>query len=443
LESPAADQSVSDKKRVRAWAMYDFSTQGYQVTTASALLPAYFAQGIAPNGAEVFGIYIPPEGLWAYGVGIAAAFVFLLAPILGAIADYGSFKKRFLMSFAYAGCLFASLLFFAMPGMIWYSLILFVLAQVCYTSGNVFYDSFLPHIAHPEEIDRASGLGFAFGYLGGTLQFAFALLLVSGHDWFGLSSTMAIRIALLSAGLWWLFFSMYTFRHLTEEKKDLGETKIREIVSGGLQQTWGTIRQLPRFPMTMLFLVAFLFYNDGIQTVIGVAGVYGSGTLQLSTPVIMLAFLIVQFIAIGGALTFSAVARKLGTKNALMVSLLCWCVIVITAYFLKAGDARGFIILGASIGLILGGSQALSRSLFASIIPVNSSAGFFGFYSVFGKLSAIMGPILFGLLSTIFSSSRPAVLSIIIFFLVGTALLAFVDLKRARASRHEWEMEAR
>ncbi|TVQ79968.1 MAG: MFS transporter [Bradymonadales bacterium] len=434
------DPQVARKRQVRAWAFYDFSTQGYQVTTASALFPAYFARGIAPDGLSLLGIHFPPEALWGFGVGLAAAIVFILAPILGAIADHGGYKKRFLMFFAYGGCLFASLLFFAIPGWVWFSLVFFVLAQVFYTSGNVFYDAFLPEVADTdEEMDRASGVGFAYGYLGGFLQFAGALVLVSAHDWFGLTETMAIRICLLSAGLWWLGFSVYSFRVLKETKKELPPRVVPEIIGDGVNRTWQSIKLLPRFPSLLLFLVAYFFYNDGIQTVISISGVYGSGTLGLSTQVIMLTFLIVQLIAIGGAMAFSSLAVRWGTKNTLIVGLFAWSAIVVGAFFLRTGDALGFIFLGAMIGLVLGGTQSLSRSLFASMIPRTSSAGFFGFYSIFNKLSAILGPILFGVMTTAFSSARPAVLMILIFFVVGTFLLWFLDLDKARRSKQQLE----
>jgi UMF1 family MFS transporter len=436
----AKDFELRKKKSVRAWAMYDFAGQGYQVTTASALFPAYFARGIAPEGLTILGLHFPAEALWGFGIGIAAAIVFILSPVLGAIADFGAHKKRFLMSFAYGGCLFASLLFFAQEGMVWFSLILFILAQISFTSGNVFYDSFLPHLVPEKDIDSASGLGFAYGYLGGTLQFGFALALVSGHDWVGLSEAMAIRISLLSAGLWWLFFSTYTFIHLKEDRSRAKKANLFKTTHLGVQKTFHTLKQIPKFPSMLLFLIAFFFYNDGIQTVISIAGVYASGTLKLSTESIMITFLIVQFVAIGGALGFSFLAKRLGTKKALILGLGAWCGIVIAAFFLKEGQATGFIILGALIGLILGGTQALSRSLFASIVPIEASAGFFGFYSVFNKLSAILGPILFGLMTTIMGSARPAVLMILIFFIIGTGFLFFVDLKKARAARLHWEL---
>ncbi len=422
--------------------MYDWATNGYQVTTASALFPVFFVEAIVPEGFAVFGREIPASGLWGVGLGTAAIIVFLMAPVLGAIADLTLLKRKFLMTFAWGGCLFASLLFFATPGMVWLSLLLFIAAQVCYTSGNVFYNAFLPGLASDEDMDRISGRGFAYGYIGGALQFGFSLGLVSGHDLMGLSQELAIRLALLTAGLWWLGFSAYTFIHLKETPPPgFREQSFRSpaaAVRQGVGQTWSIARRLPRFPALLLFLLAFFFYNDGIQTVIGVSAAYGKDELELGTQAIMITFLIVQFVAFGGALLFSRIAGRIGTKNAVLLSLVIWSGIVIYAYFLQAGDIFGFFVLGVIVGLVLGGNQALSRSLFASMIPRESSANFFGFFTVFHKLSAILGPLLFGGLAILFDSARPAILAIIFFFVVGGLLLACVDVEKARGSRGLW-----
>ncbi len=438
----ATASEKEEKKNVHAWCVYDWATNGYQVTTASALFPVFFVEAIVPEGFSVFGREIPATGLWGFGLGIAALIVFALAPMLGAIADLTLLKKRFLMAFAWSGCLFASLLFFVTPGMVWLSLLTFIAAQVCYTSGNVFYNAFLPGLATDEDMDRISGRGFAYGYIGGALQFGLALALVTGHDAVGLSEETAIRVSLLTAGLWWLGFSTYTFIHLKETPPPgFQETVFSSPLSAvrhGVRQTWTLARRLPKFPPLLIFLLAFFFYNDGIQTVIGVSAAYARSELDLPTQYIMIAFLIIQFVAFGGALLFSRLAGIMGTKGAVLLSLAIWSGVVIYAYFLREGDVVGFFVLGIIVGLVLGGNQALSRSLFASMIPREASANFFGFFTVFHKLSAIMGPMLFGLLATIFGAARPAILALIVFFLIGAVLLSCVDVKKARASRGFW-----
>lgn len=432
-------------RQIRAWCVYDWANSAYMTTTAAALLPVYFVNGIAPEGAEVLGRTLPASALWGFGVGTAAVLVLLMAPVLGAIADYSLRKKRFMTVFAYGGSLCASLLFFARPGMVWLALGLFVLAQTAFTAGNVFYDAFLPTLVDDEEVDRVSGRGYAYGYLGGGLQFAIALGLVGGHDAIGLDRVTAVRIALGTAGLWWAGFATYTFAVLREEERrysvDHPHLGIRALARLGIARTVRTTLRLPDFPNLSLFLVAFLFYNDGIQTVIGVASAYGGDELALSSTGVMLTFLIVQLIAFGGALLFGRIADRLGTRDSVILALGGWCVVVVFAYFLRPGDLTGFMVLGALVGLVLGGSQALSRSFFASMVPKEASAEFFGFFSVFNKLSAVGGPLLFGGLTAWFGSARPAILFLIVFFLLGTGLLLLVDEEKARADRDRWSFE--
>lgn len=435
-------QPKEDPRVIRAWCMYDWSTSGYQVTTASALLPVFFVQQIAPEGVTVWGQHFPATALWGFGIGLAAFFVFLMAPVLGAIADYTGLRKQFLVVLACGGSLFASLLFFSGEGTVWFSLILFILAQTCYTAGNVFYDSFLPQIAPDHLIDRISGRGFAYGYIGGAVQFGLALGLLTAHAQIGLSEEMALRIGLLTAGLWWIGFATYTFRNLHETRPgDERPPAARDVlpsVKVGVRRTWQIARRLPHVPGMLLFLAAFFLYNDGIQTVIGISAAYGGSELRLTPQAIMITFLIVQLIAFVGAHLFARYAEVTGTKAAILTALLVWIGVVVLAFYLPAEKPGGFFLLGAAVGLVLGGSQALSRSLFASMIPREASANFFGFYSVFNKLSAISGPLLFGALATFFNTARPAILALAGYFVVGAFLLALLDVKKARAGRNLW-----
>ncbi len=434
--------SLEERKNLHAWCMYDWSTNGYQLTTVSVLLPTFFVSGIAPEGATIFGMHFPALSLWSFALGLAAFVVLVLSPFLGAIADHTSMRKEFLTVLACGGSFFASLLFFAQPGATWFALIFFILAQICYTGGNVFYDSFLPQLVPDDQVDKASGRGFAYGYMGGALQFMGSLALLTFHSKMGLSLEMATRLGLLSAGLWWIGFATYALRRMpNDQPADGHKPRARDIppaIGVGVRRTWSVFRRLPRFPWLLLFLVGFLIYNDGIQTVIGVAGAYAGSELELSTQVIMLTFLLVQFVAFGGALFFGHLAGWIGTKPAILAALVIWTGVVSYAYFLQPGNIPGFFILGIIIGLVLGGSQALSRSLFASMIPREAAAGFFGFYSVFNKLSAISGPILFGWLTFSFGSGRPAILAIAAYFIIGGCLLALVNVPKARASRSLW-----
>ena len=432
-------------RTVRGWCLYDWANSAYVTTTAGALLPSYFVLGVAPDGVELFGRAVPPSGLWAAAVGVSALVVFALAPVLGAIADYRQSKLRFLRAFAFSGSLFGALLFFAVPGAIWFTISMFVFAQVCFTAGNVFYDAFLPSIASDAESDGVSARGFSYGYVGGGLQFAIALGLVAGHEALGLDRVMAIRISLLMAGLWWFAFSALAFRWMrdAEDASDAPAETLGygELARLGVSRTLGTARRLPRFKNLMLFLIAFLLYNDGIQTVIGQASAYASDELELDTVWVMVTFLVVQFVAVGGALFFSWLADRIGTKPAVMVALAGWTAVVTFAYFIPRGSVAGFLSMGAAVGIVMGGAQALSRSLYAVMIPKEASAEFFGFFSVFGKLSAVVGPFLFAGLTFAFGSARPAILAMVAFFVVGMALLWRVDLDRAREERDAWAFD--
>ena len=442
---PPTDTPRADARTVRGWCLYDWANSAYVTTAAAALLPAYFVEGVAAGDVALFGRPVPASGVWAFGVGISALVVFLMAPVLGAVADYRRAKLRFLRAFAFGGALFASLLFFATPGAVWLTLALFVLAQICFTSGNVFYDAFLPSIVPDEEADRVSARGFSYGYVGGGLQFAVALGLVAGHEALGLDRVMAVRIALLMAGLWWFGFSALAFRWMrAAEAAPLPASEAMgygALARLGVRRTLATARRLPRFKSLALFLLAFLLYNDGIQTVIGQASAYASDELELDTVWIMVTFLVVQFVAVLGATLFARLADRVGTKRAVIAALVGWTAVVVFAYFIPRGSVTGFLVMGVAVGVVMGGAQALSRSLYAVMIPREAAAEFFGFFSVFGKLSAVVGPFLFFGLSVAFGSARPAILAMIAFFVLGIVLLGRVDLDEAKRERDLWAFE--
>jgi len=428
--------------------MYDWANSAYMTTTAAALLPAYFARGVVPEGGyELFGRTYDGQTLWGYLVGSVSFLIFLLTPILGAIADFSAAKKRFLAVFACGGAAFATLLCLVGTGEVVLTMILFLLTQVGFVCGNVFYDGFLPEISTPETIDRVSAKGYAFGYVGGGVQFALVLGLVAGHDYLGLSQTAAIRIGLATAGLWWLGFTFLSLSRLTETAQGRPlPAELRHLPQAvayakvGFSRTWSTARSLVHFKHLTLFLLAFMIYDDGVQTIIVMASVYASDTLKLDTAAIQVTFLIIQFVAFPGALLFGRLAGWVGARAAVLLALGLWSAVACGAYFLSRGAAWQFLLLGAVVGLVMGGTQALSRSLYGSMIPEEASAEFFGFYSVFSKFSAIWGPLIFSAVSDLTGSARFSILSLIAFFVAGAILLALVDLDEARASRHRWRL---
>jgi len=440
----AADANApvrGDKRVLFGWAMYDWANSAYITTVAVAVLPMYFAGVVVPaEGFVIGGSLFAAETLWGFMVSAAAFIVFMLAPVLGAIADYRSAKKLFLFAFCYLGVTSAVLLSFCGQGDVWPTIVLFILSQVGFVGANVFYDAFLPQIALPGEEDRVSSKGFAYGYAGGGLQFAAALVLIAFHDFFGLSEAAAARIGMLSAALWWGGFALVTALLLREPKIGRGRSALLPksslgYLTLGFSRVWKTLRQIGKLKQLALFLAAFLVYNEGIQTVIQMATMYGKQELKLSAAALMITLLLVQAVAIFGALLFSWIAGRTGTKRAVMLSLAVWSGVVIYAYFIDT--APQYFILGGAVGLVMGGSQAISRSLYSTMIPEESPAEFFAFYSVVNKFSAVWGPFIFALIRHLSGSSRNAILSVIVFFILGILLLALVNEKQARRERNE------
>jgi UMF1 family MFS transporter len=430
-----------DRRNIFGWCMYDWANSAYATTVLAGLLPAYFQSAVVgEGGATIAGSHFSATSLWGFAVAAAAVLSFLCAPVLGAIADFSAAKKRFLLTFAYSGSLFTLLLWFCCSGDVAQTLVFFVIAQFAFISANVFYDAFLPQIAGEDRMDRISGRGFAFGYVGGGLQFAAAMAIVAGHEKLGLSEATAARIGLVMAGLWWAGFTLFTASLLREAQPSESLRQQFEARPGvlryaalGMSRTLNTIRRVGRFRQLALFLVAFMLYNDGIQTVINMATIYGKGELGLSTTFLMLTLLVIQGVAMIGALVFSRIAERLGTKRTVMLTLVLWSAVVVYAYFIHT--AGEYFVLGMVVGLVLGGSQALSRSLYGSMIPAEASAEFFGFYTVFAKFSAIWGPFAFALLDKLTGSARLSIVSLIVFFVVGLILLYFVDERKAREAK--------
>ena len=430
----------NDKKTIFGWCMYDWANSAYITTAAVALLPNYFAQAVVGEaGVDIFGMNMSATALWGFMLGGAAFLVFLFAPVLGAIADFSSAKRRFLASFAYMGSLFATMLYFCKSGDVGLTIALFMGTQVCFVAGNVFYDAFLPQIASEDKLDSVSAKGYAFGYVGGSLQFAIALGLVAMQKT-PEDQAMAARIGMAMTGIWWAGWTLLTMKYLKEVKipYQLPEAyrnrpKSLAYLALGISRTVATAKRVGRFKHLTLFLVAYMIYNDGIHTVTSMATIYGTEELRLSTTALMVTLLLVQVVAIGGALIFSRIANRIGAKRAVMCALVLWSGVVTYGYFIHT--ATEFFVLGIIVGVVLGGTQALSRSFYGAMIPEQASAEFYGFYSVFSKFSSIWGPVTFGFIKQITGSARLAIISLMIFFIVGLILLGFVDETKAKADK--------
>jgi MFS transporter, UMF1 family len=430
----------NDRRTIFAWSMYDWANSAY-ITTAVGLLPIFFAKSIVgEQGADLFGHHFRADTLWGLAVGLAGAISFLFAPVLGAMADFSSAKKRFLLFFAYTGSLFTLLIYFCHSGDVLKTLLFFLVSQIGFVNGNVFYDSFLPHISSEAKMDDISAKGYAYGYVGGGVQFAIALALVSLHDKVGLSRETAARMGIAMAGVWWAGFTLFLARWLPEPNaqselpaKYAKTPRYVAIAQLGVERTWRTMLRASKFPYLLLFLLAFMLYNEGIQTVINMASIYGTSELRLDASALMLTLLIIQFVAIGGSLAFSRIADRIGTKKAIVIALCIWMGIVIYAYFMQT--TKEFFVLGMIVGLAMGGAQSLSRSYYGSMVPEEASAEFFGFYTVFTKFSAIWGPFTFAAITHFAGSARTAIVSLIVYFIAGTAVLLLVNETKARAAK--------
>lgn len=432
---------LNHRKQIFGWVMYDWANSAYITTVTVAVLPAYFAAVVVPkDGVVLGGITYHATTLWGITISLAAFLVLIVAPILGAISDFSAAKKKFLMGFCYTGSLAATLLFFCQAGDVWLTLFLFLIAQIGFVGANIFYDAFLPEIASEEQMDWVSGKGFAYGYVGGGLQFGLSLGLIAGHQFFGISETLAARLALAMAGLWWAGFSLITVRHLKETQSGQPlPQEYRQFLpliaywKVGTIRTLVTLKKIQLFRHLLIFLIAYMIYSNGIQTVISMATIYGKEELNFSTNVLMITLLVIQFVSVAGSLICSKIAESISAKNMLMITGVGWSMIVIYAYFMQTPTE--YFILGGLVGLVLGGSQSLSRSLYGAMIPPSAAAEFYGFYSIFNKGSALFGPLLFAIVNQFTGTARNSILSVIIFFIIGLILLYTVDVKQAKMAK--------
>jgi UMF1 family MFS transporter len=374
---------------------------------------------------------------------IALAVTAVAAPVLGAIADYAAMKKRLLLIFQTIGVLATAAMVFIGTGDWRLALALFVVANIGVSGAFTFYDSLLPHVAAPEELDRVSSAGYALGYLGGGLLLAINMLWITKPHWFGMADAgVAARVSFLSVAVWWTVFSIPLFRRVPEPKAEAGADRPHglALLGTGFRRVGGTLKALSRFRHALLLLIAFLIYNDGINTIIRMAAVYGT-EVGIPGKHMILAILMIQFVGVPFAFLFGRLAGRIGAKRAVFLALAVYTGISILGYSLKT--TWQFYLLGFLVGAVQGGSQALSRSLFASMIPRQKSSEFFGFWGVFEKFSGIIGPATFAWAISATGSSRMAVLSVIVFFVVGAVLLMFVDVEQGQRAARAAEAEGR
>jgi len=422
--------------------MYDWAMSAMQVGIMTAIFPIYY---VKVAGAHLAGS-AATQALASANT-VALVVVALLSPLLGAAADYAAAKKRFLAGFMALGLAAIGGMFFVHTGDLTLASVLFVLAMIGATGSFVFYEALLPHIASPEEVDRVSTAGYALGYVGGGVLLAFNLAWIQKPAWFGLpagpglseaAATLPVRLAFVSIAAWWALFSIPLFRRVPEPPRRLetDERRGENPVWMAFTRMGETFRELRGFRQAFVFLLAFLIYNDGIQTIIKMATAYGT-ELGIGQGALIAAILLVQFVGIPFSFLFGALAGRIGAKRAVFLGLAAYTVISVLGYFMRT--ATHFFVLAILVGMVQGGTQALSRSLFATMTPPHKSGEFFGFFSVFEKFAGIFGPLLFWLAIELTGSSRAAILSVIAFFAIGGALLALVDVPEGERAAREAE----
>jgi len=432
---------MNNRREQVGWYFYDWANSAFYTTVVTVFLGPYLT-GIAKAAAESLGAgnrFVYPLGIkvdsgsfFPYVIALSVGLQVVFLPILGAIADYSHRKKQMLALFAYIGAFATMGLYFLQGTNYLLGGGLFVLANLSYGASIVFYNSFLPDIATEDQSDKVSSRGFAYGYFGGGLLLAFNLLLVLGAPRLGLSTGLAVRLSLLSAGIWWGGFAVITFLFLKTRPETKKLPPGKSYLTLGFMELASTFRELRRLPLTFRYLLGYLIYNDGIQTVIFASSAFLEQELfKNGNPTFLLEiFLMVQFVAVPGALLFERLAYLIKTKNAIVVSLIIWAGIVIYAYKFLHTVPEAWIMAGL-IAIVLGGSQALSRSLFSRMIPRGKEASFFGLYEVSERGTSWMGPLLFSIVIARTGSYRQALLSLIFFFIVGLVILLFTNTDRA------------
>ncbi|MGM0350311.1 MULTISPECIES: MFS transporter [Streptomyces] len=440
VRAGVADETADLRRQQRGWYFYDWAYSVYSASVLTVFIGPYLTS-IAEHAADSGG-YVHPLGIpvragsyFAYSVSLSVILAVVAMPLVGSAADRTGRKKPLLAAAAYTGAAATTGMFFLDGDRYLLGGVLLVVANAAAAVGGMLYNSYLPQIAPPEERDAVSSRGWAFGYGAGAMVLVANLILYSAHDSFGLSQGQAVRICLASAGLWWGAFTLVPLRLLRDRRaRAAGEAAPDGVPSTGLRQLAATARDMRRHPLTLSFLLAYLIYNDGIQTVISQASVYGSQELGLGQSTLIVAVLLVQVLAVAGALAMGRLAQTYGAQRTILGSLVAWTITLAAGYFLPAKAPVYFFLLAAGIGMVLGGSQALSRSLFSHLVPPGKEAEYFSAYELSDRGMSWLGPMLFGVTYQLTGSYRSAIISLVAFFIIGFALLARVPVRRAIAA---------
>jgi len=447
-----ASLKKNDRKEIFGWLTYDWANSVFSTTVVGVLIGDYLtvlaqkdvctkvAHQIGCENGAIFSFngydLVTAKSIFAYTVGLSVFLQVFFLPILGAIADYTHLKKTFMTFFCFLGAFACCLLFFIQGNLYVLGCLFFLVSNLSFGASIVFYNSFLSDITTEDKRDKVSSWGFAAGYISGFIVLLANLYFLKNAESWGVSTEMAVRICLLFSGVWWGGFSLITFALIKQRKPERELPAGKNYVSAGLSELKVTLIELFQLKHTLYFLIAYLLYNDGIQTVITASSIFLSQELfvarglETDRTVLIIAFLIAQFVAFFGAIAFERIAHFTNAKTAILISLAIWSAIVIYAYAFLNTVAQAYVMSGM-IGFVLGGSQALSRSLFSKMIPRGRESAFFGIYEISERGTSWIGPLVFGLVAQLTNSYRPAILALIFFFIVGSLLLLFTNTKKA------------
>lgn len=418
-----------DKKVIRAWIMYDWANSVYQLTVLSVVFPVFYEKMTSSGGSSVvsfFGFEIINSVLYSWAIALSYLVVALFSPFFSSIADYTGRRRAFMRFFTLLGATSCGLMFFFTKQNLEFGIITFVLATIGYTGSIVFYNSFLPVIAPPEDQDRISANGFAMGYLGGVVLLLFNLGMILKPDFFGITDkTLPARISFVTVAVWWIGFSMITFFKLP--KYTLGNrSKKGKTIMKGYEELKKVFFQVMKMPQLKVFLFAYLFMTMGVLNVMFMSAIYGKKELLLDDKVLIPIILLIQLLGMVGAWMFVRISKRIGNIKSLILSMIGWVLVVFGAYLIT--DAIGFTIVAFFVGLVMGGSQAIARSTYSKMIPADTHdhTSFFSFYDVMEKVATVVGTFSFGIIEAITGSMRMSVLAVDFFFFI--ALLLFIRL---------------
>jgi len=429
------DGFLTKKSVRRSWYLYDWANSAFSTTVISLFIGPYLTS-VAESGADasgmisLWGLEMRPGSLYPYAVSFSVFAQVFLLPIVGGIADRIKSRNGLLAVFAYIGSISTMFLYFVKDGRYALGAFLLIVANISFGAALVVANSYLQDLAAPDKRDTVSSRGWAFGYAGGGLLLLLNLVLYAGYESFGVTQGEAVRISLMSAGVWWAIFTIITVRGLRTLNRPVGAVG-SQALTVGFKELKVTLKDVRKYPETLKFLIAYLFYNDGIQTVIAISGTYAILELKLTEISLVFAILLVQITALIGALLLGRLSNSIGAKKVILLTLVIWTVMVIITYALPAGQQNPYLVIAAGIGFVLGGSQALSRSLYSQVIPRSREAQYFSFYEISERGTSWLGTFAFGVAFGLTGSYRQSVLLIIAFFIVGGLLLLRVNIRQA------------